>query len=360
MTHTSERAGDAPPGRTLARSVEELTPDWFTAALGKSRPGVTVTDVHVNHIIWGSATKVFVDLTYDGNPHGIPEKLCVKGGFDERSRAFGLGAAYELEGYFYRDLAPTLSVETPNCYYAAAEPEQGISVLEDLRVRGAEFGDAENLWSVDSVAESLEVQARWHGELWGTQGKFDWLPVGATAAREAFKVMLSPEQFYPLIARDEVPGLTGKMSDDKLVRSAFRSLWEYDDSAPHTINHGDAHVAQLYRIPGNAPAFLDWQTACLAPWSHDVAYFLASALDVEDRRIHERTLLDHYRGALHSAGGPALTEDEAWLDYRRHSLHGFAWMCVPTVMQPSGVVAAMASRYAAAIEDLDPFTLLGH
>ncbi|MDV6211965.1 phosphotransferase [Rhodococcus erythropolis] len=360
MSHTDAPAIGTTHSQTLARSVEELTPAWFTDALGKARPGIVVTHAHVNHIIWGSATKVFVDLTYDGDAQGLPEKLCVKGGFDERSRAFGLGAAYELEGYFYRDLAPTFSVETPDCYYAEAEAEQGISILEDLRVRGAEFGDAENLWAVDSVADALEVQARWHGELWGTKGKFDWLPVGATAAREAFKVMLSPEQFYPLIARDEVPELTGKMSDDKLVRSAFRTLWEHDDSAPHTINHGDAHVAQLYRIPGEKPAFLDWQTACLAPWSHDVAYFLGSALSIEDRRSNERALLNHYREALHTAGGPDLTENETWLDYRRHSLHGFAWMCVPTVMQPSGVIAAMTSRYATAIDDLDPFTLLGH
>jgi hypothetical protein len=103
-----------------------------------------------------------------------------QGGFDERSRAFGLQA------------------EVPSCYYAAAEPEQGIVILDDLTSRGAEFGEATNLWSTDSVAETLEVQASWNGPLGGsTKGRYEWLPIGAEAARQAFQVMLSPEQFHP-------------------------------------------------------------------------------------------------------------------------------------------------------------------
>ena len=361
MTHTfaSPVADDAATPAPLVRTIEELTPEWMTAALAKARTGIRVTEVDIDRVIWGSATKAFAKLEFDGDSQGIPERVCVKGGFDERSRAFGLGAAYELEGCFYRDLAPNLQAEVPACYYAEAEPEQGIVILEDLTTRGAEFGEATNLWSVDSVAETLEVQASWHGPLWGsTRGQYEWLPVGVEAARQAFQVMLSPEQFHPLISRDEVPELSAGLQDDERVRRAFRALWEHDDSAVHTINHGDAHFAQLYRIPGRAPAFLDWQTACLAPWSHDVAYFMGSALSIEDRRTHEGDLLAHYLDALEAHGGPRISRDDAWEDYRRHTLHGFAWMCVPTVMQPSETVAAMAHRYAAAIEDHDPFALL--
>lgn len=343
----------------LPRTIEELTPEWVSAALGRQRPGIKVTVVDVDRVIWGTATKAFARLEFSGDAQGIPSRVCIKGGFDERSRAFGLGAAYRLEGDFYRDLAPEFRAEIPACYYAESEPDQGIVILEDLTERGAEFGDATDLWPIDDIAKTLEVQASWHGPLWGsTKGSREWLPIGCTAAREAFEVMLSPEQFHPLIERPEIPTLSAGLQDDARVRKGFRALWEHDDSSPFTINHGDAHFAQLYRVPGQAPAYLDWQSACLAPWAHDVAYFVGSALSVDDRRAHERDLLRHYLDALASHSGPRLDDDQAWREYRLHTLHGFAWMCVPTVMQPSAVVAAMAERYAAAIEDHDPIGLL--
>jgi hypothetical protein len=45
---------------------------------------------------------------------------------------------------------------------------------------------------------------------------------------------------------------------------------------------------------------------------HDVNYFLASALDVSKRRVHERDLLGHYPKALATFGVSAPRLDEAW------------------------------------------------
>ncbi|MFI9411403.1 hypothetical protein [Nocardia gamkensis] len=101
-------------------------------------------------IIWGSATKVFAEVDYGNNPARIPNRLCIKGGFDERSRAFGLGPAYELEGCFYRDLSPVLPAEHPTPFYAAAEKDQGVVILEDLNDKGAEFAVPTDLSQGDS------------------------------------------------------------------------------------------------------------------------------------------------------------------------------------------------------------------
>lgn len=349
---------DARPDQ-LPYSVDELTPEWFSAVLTTPDEEVRVTNVDVSRIIWGSATKVFASLEFTANKRDIPPQVCVKGGFDERSRAYGLGPAYELEGHFYRDLAPGFAAEVPASFYSATRHDQGVIIMEDLTARGAEFGQATDLWPVDDIATTLGVLAKWHAALWGSsRGDRAWLPVGAKAARDAFTVMLSPEVFHPLIERAEIPDLSAGLRDDARVRAGFAKLWEHDDAAVHTINHGDAHFAQLYRVPGSAPAFLDWQTACLAPWAHDVAYFLGSALSIEDRRTRERELLRHYIDALAGHGGPRLDDENAWYEYRLHTLHGFAWMCVPTVMQPSEVVEAMAHRYGAALEDHDPIGML--
>ncbi|MGE4429052.1 MAG: hypothetical protein AB7G37_21580 [Solirubrobacteraceae bacterium] len=356
---TVTRADPTETSAGLPRTVEELTPEWLTAALAVRRPGVRVREATIDRVISGSATKAFLTLRFEGDPQGVPEQVCVKGGFDERSRAFGLAQAYEIEGAFYRDLAPELDVRLPACYFAEVEPGQGIVLLEDLTTSGATFGDVDALWPVDRVAEALEVQAGWHAALWGTPAtRFPWLKIGCIAARDALHVMLGPEQFQPLVTRPGMPDVSAPLRDEAHVRRAFRALWEHDDAAEHTVNHGDAHFAQTYLLPEDGPAFLDWQAPCLAPWSHDVTYFLGSALTVEDRRRHERSLLAHYLEALAGLGGPRIPFDDAWTDYRRHTLHGFAWMVVPDVMQPIEVVRSMATRYAAAIEDHDPFSLL--
>jgi hypothetical protein len=90
-----------------------------------------------------------------------------------------------------------------------------------------------------------------------------------------------------------------------------------------------------------------------------LAYFLTGALTVEDRRKHEASLIDTYLEALHKEGGPKLTREDLWDDYRRYSMQGFLWAMTPQTMQPDEVVFAMAERYSACIVDHGTLELLG-
>lgn len=66
----------------LPTSLEGLTPAWLTAALSERHPGTVVEDLRVESVIWGTATKVFLDVQYRHRPAGGPPRaLCVKGGF---------------------------------------------------------------------------------------------------------------------------------------------------------------------------------------------------------------------------------------------------------------------------------------
>jgi hypothetical protein len=340
----------------LPRDVEGLTPEWLSGALG-----VPVAGAEVTHVIWGTATKAFLTLTYArGDAGALPANVVVKGGFDERMRAYGFESAYEIEAGFFRDLAPTLDLPLPRVLFADLEPGQGVVVIEDLNDRGAIYGVATSPVTVDEVAGALEVQARWHAQTWGsTPGRFDWLQVGCAAARGALGVLLSDEQFGPLLAREEIGTVPASVSSNARVRAGYEALWRSDDASVLALSHGDAHVGQTYTLPGDPPAFLDWQGACLAPWASDVAYYIGGALEPAVRREHERALLEHYVVALRRAGGPQLDPAEAWRDYQRHTLHGFIWAVTPAMMQSSEIVTVMAERFLAAIQDHDPLTLLG-
>lgn len=345
---------------TLPRDVSRLTTEWLNGVFARSQYRAHVVRSEQTRIIWGTATKVFLSVDYSGpDADKLPAQLCVKGGFDEESRALGLGPAYELEAWFFREIAPELDIPLPRCLSAEVGPGQGILVFEDLNARGVTFPDVVDGLLPDEVAKALEVMARWHAATWDTRApRADWLPVGCRSARGALDVLLQREMFVALTSRDIVPGLPAGLRDAVSVKAAYQALWQHDDASTLALSHGDAHVGQTYRDPAGEFAFLDWQAVCLAPWSSDVAYFVCGALEPDQRRATERALLDHYRGALAAAGGPRLDADEAWHAYRQHTLHGFVWALTPTHVQSEAVVAELSRRYLIAIEDHGPMQLL--
>ena len=344
----------------LPRTPEELTAEWLSSALGR-----TVSDLTVDRIVWGTATKVLVDATYadDPGPQGPPRTLCIKGGFQESVRAYGMAAAYAIEAKFYERLAPAIELRLPSCWYAGIdEPaEQGIIVLDDLSAEGGTFGDPTAPWSADQVAAGLEQLAVLHGPTWdkSTDPHVSWLEVGAAAVRGVAPALLSAEHWDSHFSLEGIPSLPSSLQDRDRVTHGMRRLWELDDAAVHCATHGDAHVGNTFIDTAGRPGFLDWQTPCMAPAFYDAAYFITGALAPEIRRASEGDLIRHYLTALSAAGGPELGYDEAWIDYRRHAFHGFFWAVTPPVMQPVERVAAMGARHTTAIEDLDSYEALG-
>ena len=221
------------------------------------------------------------------------------------------------------------------------------------------FPEAQEGLGLDMVSKALEVMASWQASAWGTKApQYDWLPVGCRAVRQALDTLLTDELFFDLTGRDIIPALPERLQDPALVRSAYHQLWADADQAELTLSHGDAHVGQTYIDNQSNPAFLDWQGVCLAPWASDVAYFIGGALSPEVRRENERDLLRHYIDTLASRGGPLLDEEMAWLEYRKHTLHGFVWALTPLNLQPEPVVTELARRYLEVIADHRPETLL--
>jgi hypothetical protein len=345
---------------SLPMTPKELDADWLSDALGTE-----IEDVRVDDIIWGTATKVFLQIDHARDERDLPRAVCVKGGFDDRLRELGAANdAYRVEARFFGEIGPRLSgvQSLPRAFFAGVVPDatQGIVVMEDLRAAGARFGEPCEPFTPDEVAAGLEVQAAWHAATWGqAQGLAPWLTVGSVSVRAAAKVLLGLDFWDYHHAQDGTPPLPQSFHDRERLLGAFEALWAYEDGQTGCLSHGDAHIGNTYQRPGQPVAFLDWQGVCIAPWSYDVAYFLGGALSVADRRDHEHGLLEHYRSALAAAGGPTLGCDETWEAYRRHTLHGFLWAMTPPVMQPIERVQAMAARHVAAIEDHDSLALLG-
>jgi aminoglycoside phosphotransferase (APT) family kinase protein len=101
-----------------------------------------------------------------------------------------------------------------------------------------------------------------------------------------------------------------------------------------TVQHGDYRLDNLLFGAGDgaAPiAVVDWQTVLHGPGVSDLSYFIGAGLTTEDRRTHERALVDEYRGRM-AADGVELDPDWLWLQYRQHSLDGLAMAVGAAVM----------------------------
>jgi hypothetical protein len=348
----------------LPLCVENITPDWLSAALSVRSPGTVVDAVVVESADWGTATKVFVvaDYAAGGNPGGIPSALCLKGCFSPQLRPM-VGAICRTEADFYEDIAPILDVAVPRCWFAGVNlaQNQGVVVLDDLRAEGVVFGTPEDPYTPDQVARALGVQAAWHAKTWDVDNSA--VPaiaqLGLPSFRNLIYQLLSPEHWNDHITLPAAKALTGPLADSATVTRGLERMWQLDDASTHALSHGDAHVKNTYVDTSGTPHFLDWQSPCRAPYSDDVAMLLVGALSVEQRREHERGLLQGYLDALASRGGPRLDFDEAWLAYRRRHLHGLMFGLIPENMQPLSTTSTYAERYARAVADHDTLSLLG-
>lgn len=334
----------------LPLSVDQVTAAWLTLALrAGGAEEVDVERVELANIVWGTATKVILKMTYGAGGDELPDRLCIKGGFVPELRAL-MAPGYQAEAMFYRDLAPSLD-GVAHCYFAGVDEEQGIVVLDDLEAAGAVFVDARRPLTVDQVAAGLETQARWHSM---SELNLPWL-LPIPYFRPMVGGLLGPEHWDAHIGQTTAGPVLEVLADRIRIGKAFAALWTAQDARPATFIHGDANPTNVYLDVDGEPRFLDWQFACQSDAFHDVALFLIGALSVEDRRDHERELLRLYLDARGDDGDP----DGAWDAYRRQPLHGAMYALTPEAMQPADIRSALADRYAQAALDLDTLKLLG-
>jgi hypothetical protein len=134
------------------------------------------------------------------------------------------------------------------------------------------------------------------------------------------------------------------------------------DAAPDDppVQRGDDRLRCAVEAARDATGEAVVEHAMRGSWAHDVTYTIICSLDVDDRRTHERALLAHYLDCLAAAGVQPPDPDRAWLEYRRHILHGFA-MATPSALdqQSEETTATKARRCQLAAADHDILRTLG-
>ncbi len=334
---------------------------WLQAALGEMHPGVRVRDVALleRHAATNDHARLRVEYEEDD---GAPDTLFCKMLPEEPMRrgaiaATGMGP---VEVGFYTHLAPHVGLRSPHVHVALCDGDDFILLMEDLEATGSRVFQGPTGVTPDSAAGALRDLAEMHARYADParrRREAPWLSEPAPPSDYGTGRLAFALEHH----RERLSGAFSAACEAYVANApALHALWH---DPPHSVLHGDAHLGNLFDDQGRT-GFLDWGLATVSTPLRDACYFIQMALDVEDRRTHERDLLRHYLDVSGALGAFRYAWDDAWRAHRTHAAY-LAPACCQIVTFPEGISEArqvfseaFLARAEAAISDLEVPSLL--
>jgi hypothetical protein len=350
------------PGPVAA--AEEITAEWVGAALDTRIDAVEVSRVGTGQM--GEAQRL--TLCGPGVEDGsVPATLIAKLPTPDPGAREFLHNSYNIEVVFYRDLRDGLRVSAPRCHYARMSTDPArrgtfTLLLEDLAP--ADQGDQIAGCSPALVRSAVTNLAGLHAPRWADPDLLDVEGLSMPTAEEA---AVMDSMFADAV--ETTFGILGDLvpaQDAETYRSvaAYGGRWLMHGHDRFTLVHGDYRLDNLLIHPDGRLWAVDWQTLTLGVGARDVAYKIATGLEPDDRRSHERDLVRAWHAALLELGVEGYPAEQAWEDYRLGqfqvpliAIFGCAFASTQTE-RGHRMFAAMLRRGAAAIRDLDTADLL--
>lgn len=353
----------------LPMKVSEITPAWLSEALSERWPGIEVTEVKYDDSIAGTATKVKLTVKYAerkaaAKSDGPPPTFYIKFGLSQfqLETVANLGI-YDNEVFAYSKILPApgfaFSFPKPDCYFAAFQqmPIQGVMLLEDLTAKQVSFNSALRPLNSTQVKTALEALAQLHGKSWESPLLAPVLPALEPVLKLYTNEVAISAKLFGLLRGHVVPFTYRNL---ERYTAAWTRYVELVRSGPQCLLHGDSHMGNSFTQADGRIGFLDWQLMCKGRWIQDVAYYIVSALDVENRQNLEKDLLKHYLAELGKYGVKAPGFAEAFEDYRKAILYSLVvWLGNPDICQPPAINLTCLARTSHALMDLKTFEALG-
>jgi hypothetical protein len=362
MLHGTRSAGTVSGVDQGEHTPEWLTAAWLSEVLGGQVGGVTATRIGDGLVGMNLRLQLL-----DADP-SLPASVVAKlPSPDPTSRATGIALRnYEREVRFYLHVAPTVDIRVPTCHHGHWDVVTGdfVLLLEDMAP--AEQGDQIAGCSVERARATVVELARLHGPRWAdpTLDEIDWLSrreADGGAQLAALWQMVVPG-FRAVFGRHLDTSSTELL--DRFEPELAR--WVDGHEAPFAVTHGDFRLDNLLfgTSAGGPPVTaVDWQTPGHGSPVVDLSYFLGAGLLPEDRRAHERALVELYGATLTGEYGVDVDETWLWDQYRRGSFAGavmavIASQIVATSDRSEAMFTAMATRHLWQAADLDALSLI--
>ena len=343
----------------IPQEWDAVTPEWMTAVLSKSFPGVAVDDVEVVLRDDGTNRRARLALSYVGGSG--PATVFVKASDPEHAAVNArTGGVFNEPRLFASGV--TLPIDHPAVYFTQIDEARldFVMVMEDLDARGGDPRDATRPMTFAQVTNGVRALGRLHGAFWGGRlerhPELSWVEPFVGWRGMATGIDIGLER-----VGEHVPPVVRQMTGKEIVRDVWAPFVSTLVHGGQTLLHGDAHIGNTFVRPDDEVGFLDWQVVRRGNPSVDLGYFLQGACTIVDRRIAERELVDEYCDALGLSSDERPSAEEVWLRYRASTAHGLAVWLVTAASdwQRAEVSLALSERYAAAFVDLDAASAIG-
>ena len=350
---------------SLPTEIEGITSDWLETALSGYAPGVRVRGFEKVDFINTTCTKIRLKLDLENNREDapIPETVILKGGFEPHSRA--MWTMHFTETHSYSTLMPAAGMRTPVAYFSEWDEaaKQGIVIMEDLVARGVEFCSPIKPQGFEEIARRLKELARLHALDYGSKeldpgGRWDWLDDTPANLLVYFDHFLQPDIWNDYLASPRGAAVSTRFHDRHWMRDALAKTGVFSRGLPYATCHGDTHLGNLYIDIDGEPGFFD-SLPHISAAMQEITYHITNALDVPDRRAHERDLVAHYRYELASHGVEVPSLDELMRQFGIFLANGYMIFIVnASEFQPEAINTAYTARYSAAMLDHDTMGLI--
>lgn len=336
--------------------AEDLTADWLTAALG-----LRVDDVSSEIVGTGQMGSCY-RLRLSGDS-ALPATVLAKIPSEDPGTRMIMAGAYRNEVRFYDQLASTVDIKVPQCYFAGIGDDGTFTLLlEDLAP--AQVGEQIAGCTPEQALGAVVNLAGLHGPRWCDPSLLeleDMLPAGPVMGE-----ML--ESTYPPAIETFLDMLGDRLSPEDRATleqvTPLMPLWMSSRDDCFALLHMDYRLDNLlFDTDGPGVNAVDWQGLSIGHPLRDVAFFLSTGLSVDDRRAHEERIVRAYHERLATYGVIEYPWEQCWDDYRFGTLQNVfitVFGCAYSARSERGdrMFLAMIERGCAAIRDLDVIALV--
>ena len=308
---------------TFPCSVEELSVEWLSEALGLVVDSITVERIGEET---GFLSEVYrVKLEVGENVEETLSSVVIK-----FPNSTGMGSTenlYKNEIEFYRYMKENGTdggINSPCCYYIDSDSDlkRFILIIEDCK-EPYSVGNLTAGLSTGEMKESLKQLARFHASWWGCADDVEfkhgksaicmWSPLLEAFWNRAGKKCLAQENLLNERVERCVDFI---IRYSKSIQPESRTLVHGDYRPDNMMVFRGEHLNSERRI-----IVVDYQGLHIGNPGEDLAYHLSCGVSEENRRKNEEEYLNFYHRNLMHFGVSDYTFDECKKDYRENLIY---------------------------------------
>jgi hypothetical protein len=352
------------PTRGPSKS-SDVTADWLTAHVGAGTPGAAALSATPLDGTSGTTDRrrLAVEWNEAGKWAGLPANIFVKSSpltAKNRGMVAALGMSNN-EVRFYQQLADELVGVCPKVWYSyAGIGARFLIVLDDVVADGGVPYALSDRCDIEHAQGLVDAFAELHAGFWESP-RFDadlnWVRTWSTRPGNAVLKSFYRRGRRGALRLDRPEATQAVHAAAAALDANIDAYYREFEAGPMTLLHGDSHLGNTYSQPNGRSGLLDWQVIWRGPGLREVTYWMITGLEPDDRRAHERDLLQRYLDGLRAGGVSAVpTIDAAFERYRLFSAE--AWDATAMTIAWPGLQAqenaeAGWRRACVAVEDLD-------